>query len=109
VAWLVCDDKVLASAEVAGTRAERRRGLRGRPSFEGALVLDKVQWIHTFGMQFDLDVAYLDADGTVLKAVRMRRHHLGMPVPRARRVVEAQAGAFGRWGLHVGDVVDVRD
>jgi uncharacterized membrane protein (UPF0127 family) len=31
-----------------------------------------------------------------------------MPVPRARSVVEAEAGAFARWGLHVGDRIEVR-
>jgi uncharacterized membrane protein (UPF0127 family) len=24
-------------------------------------------------------------------------------------VIEAEAGAFARWGLRVGDVIDVRD
>ena len=60
-------------------------------------------------MRFPLDVAYLDRDGVVVKTVRMRRHRVGLPVWRARRVIEAEAGAFGRWGLHVGDVVELRE
>ena len=39
----------------------------------------------------------------------MRRHRMGLPVARARTVIEAEAGAFGRWGLHVGDVVEIRE
>jgi uncharacterized membrane protein (UPF0127 family) len=39
----------------------------------------------------------------------MSRHRLGAPVPKAQLVVEAQAGAFARWGLQVGDVVEVRE
>ena len=35
-AWLVSDGRVLASAEVAATRAERRRGLLGRDGLDGA-------------------------------------------------------------------------
>jgi len=38
----------------------------------------------------------------------MHRHRVGIPVGRARSVVEAEAGAFARWGLRVGDVVEVR-
>jgi uncharacterized membrane protein (UPF0127 family) len=38
----------------------------------------------------------------------MSRQRVGVPVPRAARVIEAEAGAFGRWGLHVGDVVEVQ-
>ena len=106
--WLVCDGRVLASAEVAASGAERRRGLLGRDGLEGALLLQRTRWVHTLGMRFPIDVAYLDADGNVLKTMRMGRHRVGVPVLKARTVVEAEAGAFGRWGLHVGDRVEVR-
>jgi len=106
--WLVCDGRVLASAEVASTRADRRRGLLGRDGLDGALLLPRTRWVHSLGMRFAIDVAYLDADGNVLKTVRMGRHRLGVPVAKAHSVVEAEAGAFGRWGLHVGDTIEVR-
>ena len=60
-------------------------------------------------MKFALDVAYVDETGEVLKMMRMKRHHVGMPMWRSRFVVEAQAGAFERWGLSVGDIVVVRE
>jgi uncharacterized membrane protein (UPF0127 family) len=109
MAWLVINTRVLASAEVADTKAGRSKGLLGRDGIEGAIVLRPCRWIHTLGMRFALDVAFLDADGMVIRIVRMRRHRMGMPVPRARSVIEAEAGAFGRWGLHVGDTVEVRE
>ncbi|MDQ3468618.1 MAG: DUF192 domain-containing protein [Actinomycetota bacterium] len=108
MAWLVSDARVLASAEVAEDRRSRRRGLLGRDGLEGALVLTNCKWVHTMGMRFPLDVAYLDDDGVVLKAVRMPRHRLGAPVSNATWVVEATAGAFERWNLGVGDVVELR-
>ena len=107
-AWLVSDGRVLASAIVAASNRDRRIGLRGRNDCEGAFVLTSCRWIHTIGMRFDLDVAYLDSEGRVVKTVRMRRHRLGAPVPSARVVVEAERGAFSRWGLRVGDVVEIR-
>jgi uncharacterized membrane protein (UPF0127 family) len=61
------------------------------------------------GMRFALDVAYLDENGVVVKTVHMHRHRVGAPVLRATSVIEAQEGAFGRWGLRVGDVVEVRE
>jgi uncharacterized protein len=108
MAWLVTDGRVLASAEVLAGRRDRARGLIGRDGAEGAVVLAKCRWIHTVGMRFPLDVAYLDRDGIVLKTVRMNRNRLGLPVTKASTVVEAEAGAFARWGLHVGDVVELR-
>jgi uncharacterized membrane protein (UPF0127 family) len=109
MAWLVSDARVLASAEVATTRAARRRGLLGRDNLEGALVITPCRAVHTLGMKFPIDVAYVDADGVVVKTMQMPRHRLGLPVPKARLVIEARAGAFSRWGLRVGDVVEVRD
>ena len=108
MAWLVCDARVLASAEVAETRRERRRGLLGRSSIEGAFVIEPCRWIHTIGMKFAIDVAYLDAHGVVVKTIQMQRFRMGIPVWNARSVIEAEAGAFGRWGLRVGDEIEVR-
>ena len=108
MAWLVNDDIVMASADVADGRTAKRRGLLGRDSFEGAFVIERCRWVHTFGMRFPIDVAFVDAEGTVIKTMRMSRHRLGLPVWGARAVIEAEAGAFARWGLHVGDVIELR-
>jgi uncharacterized membrane protein (UPF0127 family) len=108
VAWLVSDARVLASAEVASSRAGRRRGLLHRDGLEGAMVLTSCRWVHTVGMRFALDIAYVDGEGTVVKTARMRRHRVGWPVTQASWVIEAEAGAFERWGLHVGDAVELR-
>lgn len=107
--WLVCGGHVLASAERANDRRARARGLLGRDGIGGALVLSPCRAVHTFGMRFALDVAYLAADGTVIKITRMRRNRMGWPVWKATSVVEAEAGAFERWGLRVGQKVELRE
>jgi uncharacterized membrane protein (UPF0127 family) len=108
VPWLVRDDEVLASLEVADSALARGRGLLGRDGFEGALLLRPAFAVHTLGMRFDLDVAYCDRDLVVLDTVRMRRWRLGRPRWRARCILEAQAGAFERWSLAPGDALEVR-
>ena len=100
-------DEVLAPAEVAASRGARRRGLLGREGIQGVLVLAPARAVHTFGMRFDLDVAFVDRQGVVVDVCRMRRNRLGRPRWRARSVLEAEAGAFARWGLRVGDNVVV--
>lgn len=109
VAWLVSDARVLASAVVAKTRSERRSGLIGRDGIEGAFVIPACRWVHTIGMRFPLDVAFVDSEGVVVKMVRMRRWRIGAPVKHAEWLIEAATGAFERWGLSVGDVVELRD
>ena len=108
--WLVTDDaRVLASAEIADARSARRRGLLGREHLDGAIVLTPCRWVHTIGMKFPIDVAFLDGDGVVVKTMQMHAQRIGVPVWRAACVVEAEAGAFARWGLRVGDVIEIRD
>jgi uncharacterized membrane protein (UPF0127 family) len=109
VAWLVSEARVLASAEVARDRRRRREGLLHRDDFDGALVIEPCRWVHTIGMRFPIDVAYVAEDGTVIKTRHMARHRVGMPVPKARWAIEATAGAFDRWGLRAGDEVELRD
>ena len=106
--WLVCDGHVLASATRADTSRERGRGLLGRDHFDGAFVIPQTKWVHSIGMRFDIDVAYLGPDGRVLKVGHLRRNRLPAPVRHAATVVEAQAGSFERWGLTTGAVVEVR-
>lgn len=106
--WLLREGEVLASLEVAETRSARRRGLLGRDAFEGALLLRPCRSVHTFGMRFPLDVAWCDADLTVLRTARLGRYRLSRPVLRAQVVLEAEAGSFDRWGLGPGDHLEVR-
>jgi uncharacterized membrane protein (UPF0127 family) len=108
VPWLVRDEEVLASVEVASSGRRRARGLLGRDSFEGALLLRPAAAVHTLGMRFDIDVAYCDRELTVLDIAHMSRWRLGRPRLRARCILEAQAGAFERWSLAPGDVLEVR-
>lgn len=108
MAWLVRGDDVLAAAEVAVKRRDRRAGLLGRDHLDGVMILRPCRQVHTLRMRFAIDVAFCDRDGTVLHLTTLRPGRVSRPVLRAAWVVEAEAGAFGRWGLAVGDVVEVR-
>lgn len=105
--WLVRDGEVLASAEAATTRAARRRGLLGRTSIAGVLVLRPCRQVHSFGMRFPLDVIWCDGTGRVVRIAALPPQRMTRPVLRARFVLEAQLGTATRWGLKVGDLVEV--
>jgi len=107
-AWLVAQGRVLASATVAESRGDRRRGMIGERDPEFALILPRCRWVHTFGMRCALDVAYLDGESRVVKMQHLAPMRLPLPVREAQTVVEAKAGTFARWGLRVGDVIEVR-
>lgn len=107
--WLVRDGRVLASLEIPRTRRGKARGLIGRTGIEGAMLLRPARSVHSFGMRFDLDIAFVDGDGVVVRTLRLHRHRITPPVWRARAVVEAEAGTFGQWDLSIGDEIEIRE
>ncbi|MBW8740873.1 MAG: DUF192 domain-containing protein [Streptomyces turgidiscabies] len=88
--------------ELADSGRARRRGLLGRDGIEGALLLTPASSVHTFGMRFAIDVAYLDANARVRAVRTMHPGRVGLPRPWARSVLEAEAGALERWGVRRG-------
>src|SRR5690242_15966995 len=58
--------------ELAISRAERRRGLLGRQRLEpgAALVLAPCFAVHTAGMQFPIDVVFVNKQGLAVRVVR---------------------------------------
>lgn len=106
-ALLQCDGVAVAPVLVAETVRERGRGLLGRDGVDGAMLLQPCRSVHTFGMRFAIDVAFCDRDLLVLRTVTLARNRPGAVVWRAVAVIEAEAGAFDRWGLTVGQRLTV--
>jgi hypothetical protein len=104
---LVVDGRAVCAVEVAGRTGGRMRGLLGRDGLEGALLLPHEPGVHTFGMRFAIDVAFLDRRSVVLEVVRMAPGRFGRPRLRARSVLEAEAGRFEAWGLVRGSRVEI--
>ncbi|MFF7890942.1 DUF192 domain-containing protein [Streptomyces sp. NPDC007907] len=93
--------------EVATSYRARTKGLLGRDTLDGAILLSPANSVHTFRMRMPIDVAYLDRGLRVLAVRTMRPGRLGMPRLRARHVVEAMAGAMDEWGMRAGGRVEV--
>jgi uncharacterized membrane protein (UPF0127 family) len=106
--WLVRDGDVLAAVEVPVGRRGRARGLLGRDGIDGAMLLRPCRNVHTFRMRFPIDVAFCDRDDVVLRTSTLRPGRVSPLVWRAAYALEAEAGAFARWELRVGDRVELR-
>ncbi|MGW0314531.1 DUF192 domain-containing protein [Streptomyces flavidovirens] len=94
--------------EIATSTRARTRGLLGRDGIAGAMLLSPARGVHTFGMRFAIDVAYLDRELRVVAVRTMPPQRLGLPRLRARHLLEAEAGAMEGWGLRPGVRVGVR-
>ena len=100
----------MAALEIADSRKARRKGLVGREGIDGALLLPSARMgVHSLGMRFDLDVAFCDRDMVVRRVVCLKRFRMTRPSFRAPCVLEAQAGAFDRWQLRVGDRLEIKE
>jgi uncharacterized membrane protein (UPF0127 family) len=102
---------VAGRVEWAGTSAARRRGLLGREQIEcdeGAYIVP-TQWIHMFGMQFPIDVAFLDCRGRVLHMCHaLEPNRLSPIVWRAEGALELSAGTLLETSTEVGDIIELR-
>jgi uncharacterized membrane protein (UPF0127 family) len=106
--WLLREGSVLASAEVATSLGARMRGLLGRDGIDGALLLLRTRSVHSVGMRFALDVAFLSRELEVMDVVHLAPGRIAWPRLRCRMVLEAEAGAFERWQLRRGDRLELR-
>jgi uncharacterized membrane protein (UPF0127 family) len=90
------------SIAVPQTRRERTRGLRRTAGLapNHGMLFRRCRSVHTFGMRFDIDVAFLDAGNRVI-AVRCGPPGRVLVDMRARDVLECAPGS----GLRPGDLL----
>ncbi len=108
MSWLVNDGRVVASLEIADTRASRRVGLLGRDTIDGALLLRPARSVHTIRMRFAIDVIHVDKDLVVLSVTTMTPGRVGRWRRRAHAVIEAEAGSARRWDITRGVQLEIR-
>jgi hypothetical protein len=107
--WLLCQDRVLASLEVReGLLSTAKGALSARPLDRAVLLLNTTA-VHTFFMPHSVDVIWLDREMQVVAA----KSHVApfrILVPRrgARHVLEAPSGSIERWGLAIGQKLEMK-
>jgi uncharacterized protein len=103
--WILRDGDVLAAAELPA----RSRAVRGLDSYEGALLLYGTRTVHTVGVRIAIDVALLNEQLVVIGTSRLASYRVALPRRGSRHVLVARAGSFERWGLRLGDRLEVRE
>lgn len=96
--------------EVAHSVRDRMRGLLGRDHLEPdrALWIQPCKSIHTFGMRFTIDAAFLDRDGRVLRTYpALGPSRMTRVVWRAVGVLELASGVLEASGTRAGDLLDL--
>jgi uncharacterized membrane protein (UPF0127 family) len=98
-------ETIADAAELADTRATRKRGLLGRDSLEpgSALVISPCLAVHTAFMRFVIDVVFVDRNGSVVKIARDLTPWRMAAAWRAQHVIELPAGESSARDVRVGD------
>lgn len=97
-------------AEAARTWWTRGKGLLGRKGLPsgGGLIIEPCSSIHTWFMAFPIDVAFVAADGRVVRtAPALAPWRFGPLARGVRYVVELPSGALAASGTVPGDILDI--
>lgn len=87
----------MVELRVARTMFARVRGLLGTPRSAEALLLVPCCDIHTFGMRYAIDIAFIDGNGHVLKAYRNLEPGCRLRCRAARAALERAACPWEKW------------
>lgn len=102
MATLLCEGRAVAPVRVAASRRARYRGLLGEDSIERALLLLRTNGVHTIGMRFPIDVAYLSKDMRVVAVVHMKPNRWSRNRFTARHTLEVAPGVLEEWEITRG-------
>lgn len=95
---------------VAAGPLARLRGLIGRPTLQPGegLLLPGTKGIHTIGMRYAIDIAFLNQQGYVIHLIHsMHPFRISRVVMHSAMALELPAGLLRETGTAVGDLIEV--
>lgn len=96
--FVLADDAVVHEASTLAARLLGLAFLRRMPPGH-ALFIPDCRSVHTFGMRFPIDVAFLDEAGRVIRVERAVGPRRVLLCRGAFAVLEARAGEIGRFSV----------
>ncbi len=101
--------RIVAYIDVAKHPFKRLKGLLGKRNYENrALLIDRCQQVHTWFMQFPIDVLFLDENGIVIAKQRLKPWSVSKKMKRAVAVLEAEVDVFSDDRVTVGDELIIK-
>ena len=101
--------QIATNVEIADSGKRRSRGLLGRKGLaagEGLWIVP-CEAVHTFGMQFSIDLVYLDREYRIRKIRRNVPPWRLSACLRAHSVIELAAGSVRESDAQPGDIVEI--
>ena len=104
-------DSVIPRVSRTSNMLERMKGLLGSPPLDSGegLLIKPCSSVHTFAMQYPIDLVFLDRQWTVIKTVANLKPWRIAAAPAAGMVLELQAGSVARLQLAAGNKLEWHD
>lgn len=102
--------KIVSNIIHANTFPTRLKGLMGRKTLpqDTGLLLEPCDSVHTFHMQFPIDVIFLDQENKVMHIEHsLKPNQMGKRIRGAKKVLETNAGLAAAANLQPGDVLNL--
>lgn len=102
---------ILSKGIIADSFFTRLKGLIGRKELgiDEAICIKPCKSVHTFFMSFSIDVVFIDRNGFVCEIVKnMEPYKVSEYISKASYVIEFSAGNADRFGLEIGDIIELR-
>ena len=107
------DDKACVIPNVCLTESmfERKRGLLGAKPLQTleALLIKPCSSVHTVGMKYPIDLAFLNKQWTIVKTVNSLKPWRMSACPAAHMVLELAGGSLAQLQLHDGSQLEWHD
>ncbi len=103
---------LLDNVRIANSFFSRLKGLLEVERLEvgQGLIITPCNSIHTFGMKFPIDVAFVDKNHVVIHIMaNIPSGKISPIVKGAKYVIEARAGEYNAKNLEVGDKIEIGD
>ena len=100
---------IASNTKIANTFLDRLKGLLGTNKLETGkgLVIRPCNSIHTLGMNYDIDVLFVDSGDNVIKVINKMRPTRFSLCRKSSYVVELPAGTLEATGTGVGDKISL--
>lgn len=101
---------ILEKVEIANSFFTRLKGLLGRERLEKkeGLIIKPCNSVHTIGMKFPIDVAFVNNDDEIIHIIySMFPGKFSHVIKNSKYVIEVNAGVFRNQGLKIGDKIKI--
>lgn len=105
------DKTLINKGLLAKTLFSRMKGLLGTQKLEEgkALLIPDCRQVHTFFMNYPIDIIFLDSKNKILKIQTLSPWKISAWLSKAKKVIEVPEGFAKKKKLKIGDKLEVKE